>query len=267
MISEKFEESLFTVRFIGPTLAERGVGIYDLGITLVSFQRLIHKAYLVGEGRLSRGKFPRKDEREWLSLQIGERKKQSDAYALVPILLDPTARETLKYLADSVFNGLVGYFTGDVVNRIKNEKDEDKKLFIGSIYAETVNIVSRIDASGHVDKIEIGSPGTGKSSGLSFDKKHKEYMAELKEEYFLGSEQSISGNVYKMYPNSKIIEIKRKGQRKCTVFLTDELFDKIRYGRTDNKIVTFHGRPRYLFGVETRAITDFEAYEIEISND
>lgn len=43
---KRYEESLFTVWFVGPKLDTVGVGIYDLGLTLVAFQRLVHKAYL-----------------------------------------------------------------------------------------------------------------------------------------------------------------------------------------------------------------------------
>ena len=37
---KRYEESLFTVRFVGPKLDTVGVGIYDLGLTLVHFSAL-----------------------------------------------------------------------------------------------------------------------------------------------------------------------------------------------------------------------------------
>ncbi|MBL0311362.1 MAG: hypothetical protein IPP78_01345 [Holophagaceae bacterium] len=83
MSRPKYDASLFTVRFVGEGLDIHGVSIYDFGTVLLSMQRIVHKAYLAINGRLEHGKFPRRDEREMLSLAIGERKHASDAFALI----------------------------------------------------------------------------------------------------------------------------------------------------------------------------------------
>jgi hypothetical protein len=144
----RYDESLFTVRFVGPELNTVGVGIYDLGLTLVAFQRLVHKAYLAKTDSARKGAFPDKNRRQELALQIGERRRESDAFGLIPIITDPLALQTLKYCADAVFNGVVGYYSGKVIERLRSEKDEPKKLFIGSIYSEVTNIIGRIDGGG-----------------------------------------------------------------------------------------------------------------------
>jgi len=186
---EKFENGLFTIRFVGEDFNQRGVNIYDLGNSLLSMQRIVHKAYLSQEGRLQKGAFPKKDEREALSLQIGERKRKSDAFALIPVLTDPVVQESMMELAKYVFSGIVGYYTGNVLDQIHKEKDHAKKIFIGSLHTEVANIVNRIDASGSVESISLGSPLLERETIASFNSETKEYLNTLKDEYFLGDYQ------------------------------------------------------------------------------
>lgn len=264
---EKYENGLFTLRFTGDDFNQRGVNIYDLGNTLLAMQRLVHKAYLSKEGRLQKGAFPNKEEREVISLQIGERRRASDAFALIPVLADPAVQEAMKGLAQYVLSGIVGYYTGNVLKQIHKEKDQDKKMFIGSVYAEVANIVNRIDASGSVDSIALGSPLLGRETVASFDSSTKEYLNSLKDEYFLGDYQEIKGKVYKLYPASRIVAIKRSGGNAVSIFLGDKDFNEIRYRRETKPLYKFRGRPRYQFGVETKSVTEFEADEIEFTTD
>lgn len=264
---QKYENSMLTVRFVGEDLERRGVGIYDLGLTLIAFQRAIHKAYLIEQERFKRGAFPLREEREWLSLQIGERKRKSDAYALIPIITDPAVISSISYIADSAFNALLGYYTGKILDKNKSNESEKQVIINGAIYAEVVNIVGRIEASGHVEKIEIGAPGLQRQEVVSFDASHKEFISNLKNEYSLGHMQTIVGRVFKMYPDSKIVQIRRPGRGKCTVFLDENNFDKIRYNQTDDLTITFSGRPRYPFGVDSQSIAEFEAYSLQFGED
>lgn len=260
---KRYEESLFTVRFVGPKLDTVGVGIYDLGLTLVAFQRLVHKAYLAKTDNIRKGAFPEKNQRQELSLQIGERRRESDAFGLIPIITNPMALQTLTYCADAVFNGVVGYYSGKVIERLRNEKDETKKLFIGSIYSEVTNIIGRIDGGAAIHGIEINAPSLPNAQPLLFDEAKKEQINALRNERFLGEAQEITGDVFKLYPNSGIVSIRKSKRGKCTVFLEPDLFDKIRYAEPGQSKVKFTGRPRYSLGVETKAITEFEAYAIE----
>lgn len=262
--NEFFENGIFTVRFIGSTFDSRGVSIYDFGTILLTLQRIINKAHLSMKEQLRKGAFPDRKDREMLSLQIGERRRQSDAFALVPILTDPTTIGYLKKIADYVASGIVGYYTGDVIKRLSKESDENKQIFIGSIHADIVNIVSRIDASGGIENIEIGSPATGKDVIAHFDSKSKEYVNELANEFYLGRKQEIKGNVYRLYPNSFIVTIRRAGGRKVNISLKQEDFEKVRYYTGVDPLVTFYGYPRYKMGVESNIIDDFEADSIKI---
>ncbi|MEY4705257.1 MAG: hypothetical protein RL042_1462 [Nitrospirota bacterium] len=260
---KRYEDSLLTVRFVGKGLGERGVGIYDLGLTLIAFQRVVHKAYLIEKERFKRGAFPVTKEREWLSFQIGERKRQSDAYALIPIVTDPAFVSSVSYIADSVFNALLGYYTGKILDGDKFNESERQVIINGAIYAEVVNIVGRIEASGGVEKIEIGAPGLDRREVVSFDASHKEFISSLKNKYSLGKVQTIVGRVFKLYPDSKIVQIRRPGHGKCTIFLDGSNFDKIRYSQSADLTVTFSGRPRYPFGVDSQSIAEFEAYSLQ----
>ncbi len=258
-----YDESLFTVRFVGPELNTVGVGIYDLGLTLVAFQRLVHKAYLAKTDSTRKGAFPDKNRRHELALQVGERRRESDAFGLIPIITDPLALQTLKYCADAVFNGVIGYYSGKIIERLRNEKDESKKLFIGSIYSEVTNIIGRIDGGAAIHGIEINAPSLPDARPLLFDEDKKDQINALRNERFLGKVQEITGEVFKLYPNSGIVSIRISKRGKCTVFLEPDLFEKIRYAEPGQSKVKFTGRPRYALGVETKAITEFEAYAIE----
>lgn len=260
---EKFENGVLSIRFIGETLNSHGVSIYDLGETLLAIQRIIHKAYLASEGRLYKGAYPKQEERERLALQLGERRRSSDAFALVPLLADPFVQESMKKICDYVASGLVGYYIGDLIDRVRKEKDENKRIFIGSIYTEVANIANRVDTIGGVESIALGSPALERETVATFTPKTKEYLSELKEETYLGAYQEIKGNVYKFYPASKIIGIRRSGGSTVTVFLKSDDFDEIRYRQETNPLYLFKGHPVYRFGIETKSVSEFEADEIE----
>jgi hypothetical protein len=256
---EKYENGLLTVRFIGEDLKGRGVSIYDLSTSLLAIQRIVHKAHLSLEDRLLKGAFPNIEERQHLALQIGERRRTSDAFALVSVLANPEVREYLAKIVDYIFGGIVGYYTGDVLKRLSRETDQNKRIFIGSIYTEVVNIANRVDASGGVEAISLGAPVLQKDTIAAFDQDAKHYLKSLENQYYLGDYQEIKGQVYKLYPTSKIVAIRRGGGRNVSIHLSEADFDKIRYHQETSPTFIFKGRPRYQFGVETKVVTEFMA--------
>ena len=260
---EIYENGLLSVRFTGEDIGDRGVSIYDLGESLLAIQRIVHKAYLAKNGRLVKGAFPNKEERPELALQLGERKRKSDAFSLIPILADPAVQESMKQLVNYVISGIVGYYTGDLLDKVRKEKDQDKRIFIGSIHTEVANIVNRIDTTGGVEGITIGSPLLERETVAAFTRETKDYLVELKGETYLGRYQEIKGSVYKFYPASKIVAIKRAGGTTVSIFLDDHDFDKIRYHKEKNPLFLFKGHPIYKFGIETKSISEFDADEIE----
>ncbi|EHB5529261.1 hypothetical protein JX085_003429 [Vibrio cholerae] len=260
---EKYENGLFTIRFIGDDLDKRGVSIYDLGESLIAFQRIINKAYLAQEDRLVKGAFPSSEERQHLALQIGQRKRASDGFSLIPILADPHTQQAMLKVADWVISGVIGYYVGDVIQRLKNENDPNKRIFISSIFKEVSTIVNRIGTSGGVSHISIGSPVKGQETVVAFDRETKNYLVDLSNETYLGAYQEIYGKVYKFYPASKIVVIRRVGGSTVNVFLNESDFDEIRYCKDTNPFYTFKGHPVYKMGVETKSVTDFDAESIE----
>lgn len=264
---EKYENSLLTVRFIGEHLNTRGASIYDLGTSLVAIQRLIHKAFLAKENRIAKGGFPDKSERERLALQIGERKRNSDAFALISVLTDATIQSYLIDVIKYMINGLYGYSVKDVLDRIRGERDINKQFYIGSIHADVVNLVGRVDASGGVEAISIGSPALNRDSVISFSEENKDYINSLKNEIYYGELQNITGKVYRMYAISQIVTIRVSGSPNISIHLNEDDFNSIRYCEDKAPLVRFRGRPIYKFGILTKDVTEFEAERIEILED
>ena len=194
---------------------------------------------------------------------MGERRRRSDAFALVPILLDPQVQSHLYKLADYVVSGIVGYYVGDVIKRVQGEKDANKQNFVTSIYTEVAVINNRVGGSGGVEAITLGEPRTGRETIAAFDSGTKEYLSSIKGEVALGTFQEIKGKVYKFYPASRIAAIRRAGGRTVSVFLNESDFDLIRYHQEKSPMFIFRGRPRYQFGVETASISEFVAERIE----
>lgn len=257
---EKYDKALLTIRFVGDSLTEHGVSIYDLAESLIAIQRIVHKAHLARDGRLTKGAFPSRVERPKLALQLGERRRSSDSFALVPILTDPTVHEAFKQVVSYVADGVVGYYVQDVLSRVAKKKaDPEVNIFIGSIYTEVGTLVNRITGSGGVDAITIGSPAMQMETIASFDHKTKEYMAELKGASALGEYQEIRGKVYKLYPSSRIVAIRRSGGTTVSVHLEDSDFQEIRYHKERSPMFAFSGRPLYQFGIETKSVSEFQA--------
>ena len=97
-------------------------------------QRNVHKPHLFFEDRLVKGSYPDKEFRKRLALQIGERRRESDAFSLLTMISDPLVNQYMLKIADYVASGTVGYYVGDVIDRLRREPDSNKQIFIGSIY-------------------------------------------------------------------------------------------------------------------------------------
>ncbi len=260
-------EAVLSVRFVGDRLERHGMPIFGLGHVFISMQRLIYKAYLAQNKKLAKGKYPEKEAREMLSLQIGCHEKGSDFFGLTPVFSDPTAVAGIKCAIDFAFNGILSYAFARVLEEIRREPDKNKQIYIGSIQADVVNIINRLDNVGGFDSIEVGSPKYAHDKVAIFSEKSKSYIRGLAEEFFLGDIQTISGEVFKLYPNISMVEIRRVSAKKCKIFLSPEDFDSIRYKKIQSPNITVMGRPRYYIGMKRQAFADFEAYSVEFKTD
>ena len=104
---KKIEESILSIKFSGEGLDQNGVSIYDLSECLLSIQRIIHKAYLAKEDKLYKGAYPKKEIREKLALQLGERRKGSDLFGLVPLLDPESVNNILRQCIDYTISGVI----------------------------------------------------------------------------------------------------------------------------------------------------------------
>lgn len=146
------------VTFSGQRLNFHNIPIYDLGVVFVSIQRILHKAHLSNARHPKHHGYPARRDREMLALQIGEQRHGSDVFALVPVLTDQISLSAIRQAADYLVAGLASYAVGTVLDRIRSEPNESTQMFIGNIYADTVNIVNRVGNVGGCERIEISSP-------------------------------------------------------------------------------------------------------------
>ena len=260
-------DNVLEVRFAGEALDLHGIPIYELGTAFVAIQRMVHKGHLVQDGRWGSGRSPVRAEKELLALHIGERRTGSDWFALLPVLSDPTALLAIKKAVDYVIGGLTSYALGAVLDRARSEPDESRQVFIGAIYADTVNVVNRIGNIGGCETIEISSPAVRPGEVVTFDVDSRDYVRSLEASPYLGPVQTIEGAVFKLYPNMDMGEMRRPGGKKAKVFLNPDDFALVRYRRSQDPRVRVTGRPRYRVGAVGPAFAEFEATSIVFSED
>lgn len=257
------KEALLTVRFIGPDLKTRGMPIYELGTAFIAIQRIFHKAYLAESEVTIKGRFPERAMRRKLALQIGAHEKRSDFFALTPILTDPTALNAITTAGEFVFEVIKAYAAKKVADLLEDEEKESRQFYIGNIQADVVNILNRIDNIGGCDSIEIGSPHLAPKNIVKFNAETRDYVRELGSEHFLGRAQELVGDVFKLYPNIGMVEVRRPGGKKCKIFFLDEKhFERVRLSENPSPRIRVHGRPRYRLGAQGRAFSEFEGHGI-----
>ena len=251
-------ETILEVKFSGERLDLHGIPIYELGTAFVSIQRMVHKAHLAQEDRWKAGGSPTRHEREMLSLQIGDRRRGSDLFGLLPVFADPAALRVVMRAVDYVIAGLASYAVGTVLDRIRSEPNESRRQFIGAIYADTVNVVNRVGNVGGCERIEIASPTVRNGETVTFDASSRDYVRALDASDYLGAVQTIEGDVFRLYPSHDIVEIQRPRGRRCKVFLQPREFSLVRYRQMHSTRIKVTGRPRFRIGAETRTFSEFE---------
>src|ERR1035438_7245399 len=143
-----YEFPVIDLKFSGPGLNISNIPIYDLGITLVSVQKLIHKGYLTSEERFEKGKKLAKKQRIDLSLHIGEHRKSSDFYGLIPFISDPANHEAIKASLIFVYHGLKLYAEKRIKEYFAQNVDENSRKFVCHIHGDVLSVVNRVGAGG-----------------------------------------------------------------------------------------------------------------------
>ncbi len=238
------QEPILWLRFIGEGLDVKSIPIYELGTVLISFQRIINKAYLFEKQSLAKGAKLSPVERQKCALQIGAHQKSSDEYGFISFVTDPVIINHLKTLAVDGIVALGAYALGKAVSK-KDVNPPSNQYFIGSIYNEVTAINDRIKNIGGVEKIEIRGGNGVDVDPITFTTKTQSYVRQLANEKYLGEMQELEGTITKLYPNRLISEIKIKPNYYTKVFLNDAEFDVVRYQTRTGDVIRFMGRPIY----------------------
>jgi len=260
------------LKFSGEALDVRAVPIYELGDTLVAIQRIIHKTFLFQNDRLRKRARLTQEERRRLSLQISERRKSSDLYALVPFAVDPAIQQYLVRLLQVGLGSLAKYALKSVLSDLKAKsnttsvrtRDVEGSVLVGAIYAETVQITNHINNIGGIDSIELIPSAALNLSPIKLTPDTQIYVREIANERFRGEHAEIVGYVTRLYPNRLLAEIKLGPSRYVKVGLNEENFDFVRYETAAEQQLRFKGRPVIRLGEDLSAFQEFEADSVEI---
>lgn len=256
------------LKFTGETLNVRSVPIYELGDTLVALQRIIHKTFLFENGRLKKHAQLTQSERGQLSLQISERRKSSDLYALIPFIADPALQAYLVTLLKLGVGTLTKYALKSVlVNgekpkggaRALQARDVQGSLLVGAIYAETVQITNHINNIGGIDTIEIIPADAIQTEPVKFTAETQSYVREIANVGYRAGEEEIVGYVTRLLPNRLIAEIQLAPSRYVKVGLGEANFNFVRYKTEAEQLLRFKGHPIVKLGKDESTFKEFQA--------
>lgn len=267
------EEPPLWLKFSGEELDVRSVPIYELGDTLVAVQRIIHKTFLFQNDRLKKHAQLTQDERKRLSLQISERRKSSDLYALVPFAVDPALQQYLLTLLKVGLGSLAKYALKSVLSNSQKPqsgntsiqtRDVEGSVLVGAIYAETVQITNHINNIGGIDSIELIPSANLNISSVKLTPETQTYVREIANERYRGEADEIVGYVTRLYPNRLLADIKLAPSRYVKVALSEEDFDFVRYETVTEQQLRFKGRPVVRLGKDLSTFQEFDAESVEI---
>jgi len=266
------EEPTLWVKFAGELLDARSIPIYELGDTLVAFQRIIHKTFLHNEKRLQKHAHLTQNERRRLSLQISEHRKSSDIYGLIPFVIDPNVQQYISSLLKIGLGSLAKYALKSVLTDYQSPqrqktslkaRDVQGSLLVGAIYAETVQITNHINNIGGVESIEFIPDSNIGVTPVKITPDTQKYVREIVNESYHGEHEEIVGYVTRLHPNRLLADIKLAPGRYVKVGLDEEAFRFVRYETEQEEMLRFKGRPIIKLGKDTTSYQEFEADLVE----
>lgn len=267
------EEPSLLLKFSGKELDVRSVPIYELGDTLVAIQRIIHKTFLFEKDRLSNRAQLTQNERQRLSLQISERRKSSDVYALIPFVADPMLQQYLLSLLKIGIGSLAKYALKNVLSEASKQKSSETSIqardvkgsvLVGAIYAETVQITNHINNIGGIDSIELIPFSGSNMKPVKLTTDTQTYVREIANESYRGASDEIVGYVTRLLPNRLVAEIKLAPSHYVKVGLDEESFQFVRYQTEPEQHLRFKGYPIVKLGKDLSTFREFEAESVEI---
>lgn len=258
------------LKFIGEELDVRSVPIYELGDSLMAIQRIVNKTFLFNNHRLRKRAQLTDEERRTLALQIGEHRKSSDLYALLPFAADPTLQ---RYLGELLKIGLgtLGKYALRSVLRDSDKKspsitagDLDHSILIGAIYAETVQLTNHIDNVGGIRAIELIPQGF-RMPRVHLDQDTQKYVRGIVNESYTGRRTSISGEVKHLSPERLLAQVRVARGWEVRVALSEENFRFVRYSTEPSQRLTFTGHPIIRLGRDPTGFEEFEADGVSLA--
>jgi hypothetical protein len=265
------KEPMLWLKFSGELLDVRSIPIYELGDTLVALQRIIHKTFLHDQARLKKHAQLTQEERKRLSLQISERKKSSDLYALVPFVTDTAVQQNIAMLLKYGLGALAKYALKNVFSSSKEPfqrasvktENVEGSLLVGAIYAETVQITNHINNIGGVEKIELIPDRNVGIAPIKLTLETQGYVREIVNESYKGPKTEITGYVTRLHPNRLLADIKLEPGRYVKVGLDEESFRFVRYETEQEEQLKFRGHPIIRLGKDVTSYEEFEAETVK----
>ena len=259
----KYDESLIRVRFIGDDLENRSIPIYELGLSLIAIQRLVHKAFLLKAKRLTHSNFPSKGERIRLALQLSGRKRASDGYAFDPVYPQISDSRGLQEITDIMLRNVAAYASVRDFERFKT-LDDDRRLYVINVYNQISDLATRIGNIGGIESIEVSTSASSNVPAVHITSETVDLVRTVKGKLMQGLRSTITGTVTDLMPNTKNIRLMtQEFPRQITVRLSASDFDKIRYSAYQSLFLQITGWPMHKMGVESLKYEVFEADGIE----
>ena len=252
------------IRFLGEDLGGRPVPIHDLSLTMLAVQRLIYKAYLVREERLTRFAMPSDRVRTELALRLGDKRRESDAYSL---FADPLFTAIVAPLIVNVLTALGKYLVSR--NRRKTATAAVPPAITRSplsvlSYPQVLSLTQRLDEGSGITGLEIYSDVRG-SPRVKLDGNARAYVRELGARPFHGPPEVLEGQVKTLYYDDGSALVERDGAPSVKVSLPSKQFDTVRQEPAREAVIRFYGRPRWRLGTESLDYREFNAQRVEIA--
>jgi hypothetical protein len=189
----------------------------------------------------------------------------------VPFVGDPSVQRLVATLLEYGLGALAKYALKNVFpseepfqheTSIRAE-DVKNSLFLGNIYANTVNITNHINNIGGVEEIELIPDGIVKAEPVRLTSDTQDYVREIKNKSFRGPMTEITGYVTRLLPNRQMAEIKLKPRRYVRVWLAEDFFHFVRYETETAEYLRFRGRPIIQLGQDMTNYREFDAESVE----
>jgi hypothetical protein len=261
----EYDNSLIRLRFIGDDLQTRSIPIYELGVSLIALQRLLHKAHLLHTERLTYSNFPKKAERRHLALQLIARKRASDGYGFDPISEEAIDITYLSQLTEITLKNIAAYSSVNDFELFR-QIDDDRKLYVINAYNQVADLALRIGNIGGIQSIEISGRTPTPTPAVYITAETADLVRTVKGKLLRGPLQDLIGDVVGLYPQTFTIKIFVKaGARSVNIRCTPQAFDNVRHFQKRNPTIRTVGWPLHKMGVESLKFETFEAREIFIN--